>query len=74
MLKLALFVDDANTELRNFKRRGKLYKVKDREGFYEAVAPSVSISFRFKYPINGPQETMTFGPYGVGGITLDEVG
>jgi len=31
-----------------------------------------SISFRYNYSIHGRQETITFGRYGVGGITLAE--
>src|SRR5699024_11888272 len=59
-----------DTKLRNLKPRDKLYKVNDREGLYVAVTPAGSISFRYNYSINGRQETITFGRYGVGGITL----
>ena len=52
--------------------QGQLYKVNDREGLYVAVTPAGSISFRYNYSINGRQETITFGRYGVGGITLAE--
>src|SRR5690554_123764 len=58
--------------LRNLKPRDKLYKVNDRDGLYVAVTPAGSISFRYNYSINGRQETITFGRYGVGGITLAE--
>ncbi|EBC7739813.1 DUF4102 domain-containing protein, partial [Salmonella enterica] len=34
--------------------------------------PAGTISFRYNYSINGRQETVTFGRYGVGGITLAE--
>jgi integrase len=46
--------------------------VNDRDGLYVAVTPAGSISFRYNYAINGRQETITFGRYGVGGITLAE--
>ena len=61
-----------DTKLRNLKPRDKLYKVNDRDGLYVAVTPAGSISFRCNYSINGRQETITFGRYGVGGITLAE--
>lgn len=61
-----------DTKLRNLKPRDKLYKVNDREGLYVAVTPAGSISFRYNYSINGRQETITFGRYGVDGITLAE--
>jgi len=58
--------------LRNLTPRDKLYKVNDRDGLYVAATPAGSISFRYNYSINGRQETITFGRYGVGGITLAE--
>lgn len=61
-----------DTKLRNLKSQDKLYKVNDRDGLYVAVTPAGSISFRYNYAINGRQETLTFGRYGVGGITLAE--
>ncbi|EKT4485773.1 MULTISPECIES: tyrosine-type recombinase/integrase [Shewanella] len=61
-----------DTKLRNLKPRDKLYKVNDRDGLYVAVTPAGSISFRYNYSIHGRQETITFGRYGVGGITLAE--
>lgn len=61
-----------DTKLRNLKLQEKLYKVNDRDGLYVAVAPAGSISFRYNYSINGRQETLTFGRYGSGGITLAE--
>lgn len=61
-----------DTKLRHLKPREKLYKVKDRDGLYVAVTPAGSISFRYNYSINGRQETITFGRYGLGGITLAE--
>ena len=41
-------------------------------GLYVAITPAGSISFRYNYSIHGRQETITFGRYGVGGITLAE--
>lgn len=61
-----------DTKLRNLKPTDKLYKVNDRDGLYVAVTPAGSISFRYNYAIHGRQETLTFGRYGVGGITLAE--
>lgn len=61
-----------DTKLRNLKPMDKLYKVNDRDGLYVAVTPAGSISFRYNYAIHGRQETLTFGRYGVGGITLAE--
>lgn len=61
-----------DTKLRNFKPKDKLYKVNDRDGLYVAITPAGSISFRYNYSIHGRQETITFGRYGVGGITLAE--
>lgn len=42
----------------------------DRDGLYVAVTQAGSISFRYNYSINGRQETITFGRYGLGGGTL----
>ena len=61
-----------DTRLRYLKPKEKLYKVNDRDGLYVAVTPAGTISFRYNYSINGRQETVTFGRYGVGGITLAE--
>ena len=61
-----------DTKLRNLKPKEKLYKENDRDGLYVAVTASGAISFRHNYKINGRQETITFGRYGVGGITLAE--
>lgn len=61
-----------DTKLRNLKATGKLYKVADRDGLYVAVTRSGTISFRYNYRINGRQETLTLGRYGIGGITLAE--
>lgn len=62
----------ADTKLRNLKPKEKLCKVNDRDGLYVAVTPAGSVSFRYNYAINGRQETVTFGRYGIGGITLAE--
>jgi integrase len=61
-----------DTKLRNLKPQDKLYKVNDRDGLYVAVTPGGAISFRYNYAIHGRQETVTFGRYGVGGVTLSE--
>lgn len=61
-----------DTKLRNLKPQDRLYKVNDRDGLYAAVTPAGSISFRYNYSIHGRQETITFGRYGLGGITLAE--
>ena len=61
-----------DTKLRNLKPKDKLYKVNDRDGLYVAVTSAGAISFRYNYAIHGRQETVTFGRYGVGGITLAE--
>ncbi|MBX9269265.1 tyrosine-type recombinase/integrase [Chromobacterium violaceum] len=61
-----------DTKLRNLKPQAKMFKVTDRDGLYVAVTPAGGISFRYNYSLNGRQETMTFGRYGLGGITLAE--
>lgn len=61
-----------DTKLRGLKPRDKLYKLADRDGLYVAVTPAGAISFRYNYALNGRAETLTFGRYGVGGITLSE--
>lgn len=61
-----------DTKLRLLKPQDKIYKVPDREGLYVAVTKTGVVSFRYNYSINGRQETVTFGCYGVGGITLAE--
>jgi integrase len=62
----------SDTKLRNLKAQDKMYKVADRDGLYVAVTKAGGISFRYNYTLNGRQETVTFGQYGVGGITLAE--
>lgn len=61
-----------DTRLRNLKPKEKLYKVFDRDGLYVAVTTAGSVSFRYNYALNGRNETLTIGKYGVGGITLAE--
>ncbi|WP_444547009.1 Arm DNA-binding domain-containing protein [Laribacter hongkongensis] len=61
-----------DTKLRNLKPQEKMYKVANRDGLYVAVTPAGGISFRCNYLLNGRQETITFGRYGLGGITLAE--
>jgi hypothetical protein len=61
-----------DTRLRHLKPKEKLYKVNDRDGLYVAVTPAGTISFRYNYSINGRQETVTFGRYGVGGSRLQK--
>ncbi|MYM22599.1 tyrosine-type recombinase/integrase [Duganella sp. FT135W] len=62
----------SDLKLKNLKPRERLYKLADRDGLYVAVLPSGGISFRFNYRVNGRQETVTLGRYGIGGMTLAE--
>lgn len=59
-----------DTRLKNLKPKDKAYKATDRDGLYVTVTPAGAISFRYNYSLNGRQETVTFGRYGV--ITLAE--
>ena len=59
-----------DTKLRNLKPQDKLYKVNDRVGLYLAVTPAGGVSFRYNYAINGRQETLAIGRYGVRGVYL----
>lgn len=61
-----------DTKLRNLKPESKAYKLADRDGLYVTVLTTGTISFRYNYRINGRQETIVLGKYGVGGITLAE--
>ncbi|MBC7624473.1 MAG: tyrosine-type recombinase/integrase [Aeromicrobium sp.] len=61
-----------DTKLRALKPREKTYKLTDRDGLYVAVMPTGTVSFRYNYRINGRQETIVLGRYGVGGLTLAE--
>jgi integrase len=61
-----------DTQLKNLKPTGKLYKLVDRDGLYVAVTPSGVVSFRYDYRLNGRRETLVFGQYGPEGLTLGE--
>ena len=61
-----------DAKLKNIKGTGQPYKVADRDGLYAMVAASGGISFRYNYRVNGRQETVTLGRYGVGGMSLRE--
>jgi len=61
-----------DAKLKSIKPRERTYKLTDRDGLYVAVSPAGGISFRFNYRVNGRQETLTLGRYGVGGMTLAE--
>jgi integrase len=56
--------------LKVLRPRNKLYKVTDRDGMYAAVATSGTISFRYDYRLNGRRESVSFGKYGPGGLSL----
>lgn len=47
--------------------QGKLYKAIDRDGLCVAVTTAGPISFRYSYSINGGQESISFGCYGLEG-------
>jgi integrase len=57
-----------DAQLRKLKPADKMYKVADRDGLYAAVLPTGKISWRWNYRINGRQETLTLGRYGVLGL------
>jgi hypothetical protein len=61
-----------DTQLKNLKPTGKLYKLVDRDGLYVAVTPSGVVSFRYDYRLNGRRETLVLGQYGPEGLTLGE--
>lgn len=61
-----------DAKLRSLRGRDRPYKVADRDGLYVYVSTAGGISFRFNYRVNGRQETLTLGRYGVGGMTLAE--
>lgn len=42
----------------------------DRDGLYVLVSPSGGIAFKYDYRFNGRRETVTFGAYGPGGLSL----
>ena len=59
--------NEKKTKLKNLKPGERAYKVSDRDGLYVSVSTAGGISFRFNYRVNGRQETLTLGRYGVGG-------
>ena len=59
-----------DTALKNLKPKEKPYKIADRDGMYVVVAASGTITFRLDYRSNGRRETVTFGKYGPGGLSL----
>lgn len=61
-----------DTRIRNLKPKDKLYKVFDRDGLYVVVSTAGGVSLRYNFRLNGRNETLTIGKYGVGGITLAE--
>ena len=56
--------------LKNLKSQEKPYKVTDRDGMYVHVAPSGVLTFRLDYRLNGRRETVSFGRYGPGHLSL----
>ncbi len=58
-----------DSKLRNLKPQNK---VADRDGLYVDVTPAITVSIRYNHSIYDHQETITFGHYGEGGITLAE--
>lgn len=56
-----------------FKLKEKFYKVNDCDGLYVVVILVGMILFCYNYLINGRQEIVIFGYYGVGGIMFVEV-
>ena len=56
--------------LKNLKSKDKPYKVTDRDGMYVRVGTNGTISFRYDYRVNGRRETVTFGKYGLAGLSL----
>lgn len=61
-----------DTIIKNVKPNGKTFKLTDRDGLYLRVSPKGVRTFAYNYRVNGRQETINFGRYGVGGITLAE--
>jgi integrase len=61
-----------DTIIKNIKPTGKTFKLTDRDGLYLRVSPKGARTFAYNYRVNGRQETINFGQYGVGGITLAE--
>lgn len=56
--------------LKNMKSKGKSYKVTDRDGMYVHVSASGVLTFRLDYRLNGRRETVSFGRYGNGHLSL----
>lgn len=59
-----------DAELRNTRGKSKAYKKTDRDGLYVLVTPSGGIAFKYDYRFNGRRETVTFGSYGLAGLSL----
>jgi|GEM_PF-2372219 len=59
-------------KLKNLKATGRPFKIADRDGLYAQLSAVGGISFRYNYRLNGRQETVVLGRYGVGGMTLHE--
>ena len=59
-----------DTQLKNLKPMGKLYKKVDRDGLYVAVTRTGVVSFRLDYRLNGRRETIVLGHYGPDGMNL----
>lgn len=62
-----------DTQLKNIKAIGKLFKVADRDGLYIAVTKTGHISFRYDYRLNGRRETIVLGKYGPDGIASHKI-
>jgi integrase len=52
-----------DTAVRKAKKKGKRYKLADREGLYLAVMPTGKKVFRYEYRFHGRRETLTLGSY-----------
>lgn len=61
-----------DAKLKTLRGGDRGYKIADRDGLYVVVSTTGGISFRYNYRINGRQETVTLGKYGVGGMALRE--
>lgn len=59
-----------DASLRNLRPESKAYKKTDRDGLYVLVTPAGAVSFRYDYRFNGRRETVIFGRYGRGGLSL----
>lgn len=59
-----------DAELKNTRGKSKSYKKTDRDGLYVLVTPSGAIAFKYDYRFNGRRETVTFGSYGLTGLSL----